>query len=165
MGWKKKRIQSGAGHVCVLGSCYVVSSTCATRTITHQLFLLQAFLLFSTTLSSRLAVACKSSAQREGGREGSRLETRPGLGRLGLASPQNRRLHLQPPSTSSWPPATTSSLALGNDGTVDIESALGSVGTLLSRVRAPTQAPWPDRGPENLRSPFEKRGYKHPHTQ
>ncbi|GFO23661.1 hypothetical protein PoB_005016600 [Plakobranchus ocellatus] len=28
-----------------------------------------------------------------------------------------------------------------------------SVGTLLSRVRAPPPAPWPDGGPESLRSP------------
>ncbi|GFO00295.1 hypothetical protein PoB_002680000 [Plakobranchus ocellatus] len=33
------------------------------------------------------------------------------------------------------------------------ESALGSAGTLLSRVRAPPSAPWPDGGPESLRSP------------
>ncbi|GFO30287.1 hypothetical protein PoB_005679200 [Plakobranchus ocellatus] len=33
------------------------------------------------------------------------------------------------------------------------ESALRSAGTLLSRVRAPPPAPWPDGGPESLRSP------------
>ncbi|GFO38939.1 hypothetical protein PoB_006544400 [Plakobranchus ocellatus] len=33
------------------------------------------------------------------------------------------------------------------------ESALRSAGTLLSRVRAPLPAPWPDGGPESLRSP------------
>ncbi|GFO39230.1 hypothetical protein PoB_006573500 [Plakobranchus ocellatus] len=32
------------------------------------------------------------------------------------------------------------------------ESALRSAGTLLSRVRAPLSAPWPDGGPESLRS-------------
>ncbi|GFO32241.1 hypothetical protein PoB_005874600 [Plakobranchus ocellatus] len=32
-------------------------------------------------------------------------------------------------------------------------SALRSSGTLLSRVRAPPPATWPDRGPEILRSP------------
>ncbi|GFN78836.1 hypothetical protein PoB_000534200 [Plakobranchus ocellatus] len=38
-------------------------------------------------------------------------------------------------------------------GTVDSESALRSAGTLLSRVRAMPPAPWPDGGPESLRSP------------
>ncbi|GFO43615.1 hypothetical protein PoB_007012000 [Plakobranchus ocellatus] len=38
-------------------------------------------------------------------------------------------------------------------GTVASESALRSAGTLLSRVRAPPPAPWPDGGPESLRSP------------
>ncbi|GFN85451.1 hypothetical protein PoB_001195700 [Plakobranchus ocellatus] len=33
------------------------------------------------------------------------------------------------------------------------ESALRSAGILLSRVRAPLPAPWPDGGPESLRSP------------
>ncbi|GFN96179.1 misshapen-like kinase 1 [Plakobranchus ocellatus] len=33
------------------------------------------------------------------------------------------------------------------------QSALRSAGTLLSRVRAPLPAPWPDGGPESLRSP------------
>ncbi|GFN88044.1 hypothetical protein PoB_001455000 [Plakobranchus ocellatus] len=37
-------------------------------------------------------------------------------------------------------------------GTVDRESILRAPGTLLSRVRAPPQAPWPDGGPESLRS-------------
>ncbi|GFO37902.1 hypothetical protein PoB_006440700 [Plakobranchus ocellatus] len=37
--------------------------------------------------------------------------------------------------------------------TVACESALRSAGTLLSRVRAPLPAPWPDGGPESLRSP------------
>ncbi|GFO29831.1 hypothetical protein PoB_005633600 [Plakobranchus ocellatus] len=40
-------------------------------------------------------------------------------------------------------------------GTVDSESALRSAGTPLSRVRAPSPAPWPDGGrPESLRSPY-----------
>ncbi|GFO15694.1 hypothetical protein PoB_004219900 [Plakobranchus ocellatus] len=38
-------------------------------------------------------------------------------------------------------------------GTVASEFALRSAGTLLSRVRAPPPAPWPDGGPESLRSP------------
>ncbi|GFO30561.1 hypothetical protein PoB_005706600 [Plakobranchus ocellatus] len=38
-------------------------------------------------------------------------------------------------------------------GTVASESALRSAGTILSRVRAPPPAPWPDGGPESLRSP------------
>ncbi|GFO03191.1 hypothetical protein PoB_002969600 [Plakobranchus ocellatus] len=33
------------------------------------------------------------------------------------------------------------------------ESALRSAGTLLSRVRTPPPAPWPDGGPKSLRSP------------
>ncbi|GFN84398.1 hypothetical protein PoB_001090400 [Plakobranchus ocellatus] len=35
----------------------------------------------------------------------------------------------------------------GNGGTVDSDSALRSVGTLLSRVRAPPSASWPEGGP------------------
>ncbi|GFN97836.1 hypothetical protein PoB_002434200 [Plakobranchus ocellatus] len=38
-------------------------------------------------------------------------------------------------------------------GTVASESALRSAGTLLSWVRASPPAPWPDGGPESLRSP------------
>ncbi|GFO16771.1 hypothetical protein PoB_004327600 [Plakobranchus ocellatus] len=41
----------------------------------------------------------------------------------------------------------------GVGGTVASESALRSAGTFLSRVRAPPPAPWPDGGPESLRSP------------
>ncbi|GFO37940.1 leucine-rich repeat serine/threonine-protein kinase 1 [Plakobranchus ocellatus] len=41
----------------------------------------------------------------------------------------------------------------GVGSTVACESALSSAGTLLSRVRAPLLAPWPDGGPESLRSP------------
>ncbi|GFO36313.1 hypothetical protein PoB_006281800, partial [Plakobranchus ocellatus] len=41
----------------------------------------------------------------------------------------------------------------GVGGTVVSESALRSAGTLLSRVRVPPPAPWPDGGPESLRSP------------
>ncbi|GFN80853.1 hypothetical protein PoB_000735900 [Plakobranchus ocellatus] len=41
----------------------------------------------------------------------------------------------------------------GVGDTVTSESALRSAGTLLSRVRAPPPAPWPDGGPESLRSP------------
>ncbi|GFO14351.1 hypothetical protein PoB_004085600 [Plakobranchus ocellatus] len=37
--------------------------------------------------------------------------------------------------------------------TVAIESALRPAGTFLPRVRAPPPAPWPDGGPESLRSP------------
>ncbi|GFO04810.1 hypothetical protein PoB_003131500 [Plakobranchus ocellatus] len=37
-------------------------------------------------------------------------------------------------------------------GTVASESALRSAGTFLSRVRAPPPAPWPNGGPESLRS-------------
>ncbi|GFN79341.1 hypothetical protein PoB_000584700 [Plakobranchus ocellatus] len=40
----------------------------------------------------------------------------------------------------------------GVGSTVACESALRSAGTLLSRVRAPLPAPWPDGGPESLRS-------------
>ncbi|GFO30843.1 hypothetical protein PoB_005734800 [Plakobranchus ocellatus] len=38
----------------------------------------------------------------------------------------------------------------GVGGTV---ASLRSAGTLLSRVRASPPSPWPDRGPESLRSP------------
>ncbi|GFO19647.1 Williams-Beuren syndrome chromosomal region 27 protein [Plakobranchus ocellatus] len=41
----------------------------------------------------------------------------------------------------------------GVDGTVASESALRSAGNLLSQVRAPPPAPWPDGGPESQRSP------------
>ncbi|GFN88498.1 embryonic stem cell-specific 5-hydroxymethylcytosine-binding protein-like [Plakobranchus ocellatus] len=44
-------------------------------------------------------------------------------------------------------------VAGGFGSTVACESALRSAGTLLLWVRAPLPAPWPDRGPENLRSP------------
>ncbi|GFN74984.1 hypothetical protein PoB_000149000 [Plakobranchus ocellatus] len=40
----------------------------------------------------------------------------------------------------------------GVSSTVACESALRSAGTHLSRVRAPLPAPWPDGGPESLRS-------------
>ncbi|GFO02612.1 hypothetical protein PoB_002911700 [Plakobranchus ocellatus] len=42
---------------------------------------------------------------------------------------------------------------MGVGSTVACESALRSAGTLLARVRAPLPAPWPDGGPESLRSP------------
>ncbi|GFO12227.1 hypothetical protein PoB_003873200 [Plakobranchus ocellatus] len=42
----------------------------------------------------------------------------------------------------------------GVGGTLASESALRSAGTFLSRVRAPLPAPWPDGGPESLRSPY-----------
>ncbi|GFO26673.1 hypothetical protein PoB_005317800 [Plakobranchus ocellatus] len=45
------------------------------------------------------------------------------------------------------------SFSRGVGGTVASEPALRSAGTLLSRVRAPPPAPWPDGGPESLRSP------------
>ncbi|GFN91067.1 hypothetical protein PoB_001757300 [Plakobranchus ocellatus] len=41
----------------------------------------------------------------------------------------------------------------GVRGTVDSESALRSARILLSQVRALPPAPWPDGGPESLRSP------------
>ncbi|GFO08015.1 hypothetical protein PoB_003452000 [Plakobranchus ocellatus] len=41
----------------------------------------------------------------------------------------------------------------GIGGSVDSESALRSAGTLQSRVQAPPPVPWPDGGPESLRSP------------
>ncbi|GFO14956.1 hypothetical protein PoB_004146100 [Plakobranchus ocellatus] len=44
--------------------------------------------------------------------------------------------------------ATSSTPHGGVGGTVASESALRSAGTLLSRVRAPPPAPWPDGGPE-----------------
>ncbi|GFN95789.1 cnpolydom [Plakobranchus ocellatus] len=42
----------------------------------------------------------------------------------------------------------------GGVGTVASESALRSAGTYLSRVRAPSPAPWPDGGPESLRASY-----------
>ncbi|GFO16158.1 hypothetical protein PoB_004266300 [Plakobranchus ocellatus] len=39
------------------------------------------------------------------------------------------------------------------DGTVDGESALTSAEKLLSRIRILPLVPWPERGPESLRSP------------
>ncbi|GFO28615.1 histone-lysine N-methyltransferase SETMAR [Plakobranchus ocellatus] len=41
----------------------------------------------------------------------------------------------------------------GVGSTVACESALRSAGTILSHVRAPLPATWPDGGPESLRSP------------
>ncbi|GFO00670.1 hypothetical protein PoB_002717500 [Plakobranchus ocellatus] len=41
----------------------------------------------------------------------------------------------------------------GVGSTVACKSALRSARTLLSRVRAQLLAPWPDGGPESLRSP------------
>ncbi|GFN82915.1 hypothetical protein PoB_000942100 [Plakobranchus ocellatus] len=41
-----------------------------------------------------------------------------------------------------------------DDGEVASESTLRSAGTLLSQVQASPPAPWPDKGHENLRSPF-----------
>ncbi|GFN80485.1 hypothetical protein PoB_000699100 [Plakobranchus ocellatus] len=48
----------------------------------------------------------------------------------------------------------TSGMIRGFGSTVACESALRSAGTLLSRVRAPLPAAWPDGGPESLRSPY-----------
>ncbi|GFN91732.1 hypothetical protein PoB_001823800 [Plakobranchus ocellatus] len=45
------------------------------------------------------------------------------------------------------------SLRWGVGGTVVSKFALRSALTLLSRVRTPPPAPWPDGGPESLRSP------------
>ncbi|GFO16716.1 hypothetical protein PoB_004322100 [Plakobranchus ocellatus] len=42
----------------------------------------------------------------------------------------------------------------GVGGTVASESALRPAATLLSRVRAPPPAPWPDGESESLRSPY-----------
>ncbi|GFO36077.1 hypothetical protein PoB_006258200 [Plakobranchus ocellatus] len=44
--------------------------------------------------------------------------------------------------------------------TVASESPLRSAGTLLSQVRAPPLAPWPDGGPESLRTPCGLAIYK-----
>ncbi|GFO29075.1 hypothetical protein PoB_005558000 [Plakobranchus ocellatus] len=51
------------------------------------------------------------------------------------------------------PSFTVLDLLGGVGSTVACESALRIAGTLLSRVRAPLPAPWPDGGPESLRSP------------
>ncbi|GFN92156.1 hypothetical protein PoB_001866200 [Plakobranchus ocellatus] len=50
-------------------------------------------------------------------------------------------------------PAQTKATAQGVVGTVASESAQRSAGTLLSQLRAPPPAPWPNEGPESLRSP------------
>ncbi|GFN93023.1 hypothetical protein PoB_001952900 [Plakobranchus ocellatus] len=42
----------------------------------------------------------------------------------------------------------------GVSGTVDIEFALRSARTRLSRVRAPPLTPWPERRPSSLRLPY-----------
>ncbi|GFO18533.1 hypothetical protein PoB_004503800 [Plakobranchus ocellatus] len=42
----------------------------------------------------------------------------------------------------------------GVGGTVDNKSALISTGIFLSRVLAAPLVPWPDGGPESLRSPY-----------
>ncbi|GFO26214.1 hypothetical protein PoB_005271900 [Plakobranchus ocellatus] len=58
--------------------------------------------------------------------------------------------------TLSPPPSAIPLQSLEGRGvgsTVACESALRSAGTLLSPVRAPPPAPWPDGGPESLRSP------------
>ncbi|GFO18614.1 hypothetical protein PoB_004511900 [Plakobranchus ocellatus] len=55
-------------------------------------------------------------------------------------------------------PSFTGSWDVG--GTVASESALRSTGTLLSRVRAQPPAPWPDGGPESLKSPCGQAIYK-----
>ncbi|GFN79710.1 dolichol phosphate-mannose biosynthesis regulatory protein [Plakobranchus ocellatus] len=44
-------------------------------------------------------------------------------------------------------------LLVGVDGTVANDSALGSAGTFLLRVQVLPSVPWPDKGPESLRSP------------
>ncbi|GFN89540.1 hypothetical protein PoB_001604600 [Plakobranchus ocellatus] len=48
---------------------------------------------------------------------------------------------------------TSYNLFGGVGGTVASESALRSAETLLSRVRVPPPAPWPNGAPESLRSP------------
>ncbi|GFO12104.1 hypothetical protein PoB_003860900 [Plakobranchus ocellatus] len=50
-------------------------------------------------------------------------------------------------------PCERTSSIRGVSGIVDIESALRSAKTLLSRIRALPPVPWPDGGPESLRSP------------
>ncbi|GFN77519.1 hypothetical protein PoB_000402500 [Plakobranchus ocellatus] len=48
----------------------------------------------------------------------------------------------------------------GVGSTVDSESTLKSAGTHLWRIRVPQPAPWPDEGPESLRSPCGLAIYK-----
>ncbi|GFO06977.1 G-protein coupled receptor grl101 [Plakobranchus ocellatus] len=49
--------------------------------------------------------------------------------------------------------STNSLILRGVGGTLARESVLRSVGILLLRVQAPPSVPWPDEGPESLRSP------------
>ncbi|GFO28535.1 hypothetical protein PoB_005504000 [Plakobranchus ocellatus] len=58
-------------------------------------------------------------------------------------------------NTSDRSSATGSAVTetAGVGGSVASDFALRSAGTLLSRVRAPPLAPWPDGEPESLRSP------------
>ncbi|GFO42410.1 hypothetical protein PoB_006891500 [Plakobranchus ocellatus] len=63
------------------------------------------------------------------------------------------RVQQLPPQRGSVATPVRASLGGGVSGTVASESALRSAGTLLSRVRAPPPAPWPDGGSESLRSP------------
>ncbi|GFO04340.1 hypothetical protein PoB_003084500 [Plakobranchus ocellatus] len=51
----------------------------------------------------------------------------------------------------SWSELMASLRGVGSS--VASEYALRSAGTLQARVRAPPPAPWPDGGPESLRSP------------
>ncbi|GFO21468.1 hypothetical protein PoB_004797300 [Plakobranchus ocellatus] len=50
--------------------------------------------------------------------------------------------------------STVVTIDIDADGTVDSGSTLRSAGTLLSQIRAPPPAPWPNGGPESLKSPF-----------
>ncbi|GFO01908.1 hypothetical protein PoB_002841300 [Plakobranchus ocellatus] len=49
--------------------------------------------------------------------------------------------------------AVCNTLEEQSGGPLASESSLRYAGTLLSRVRAPPPAPWPDGGPESLRTP------------
>ncbi|GFO10336.1 hypothetical protein PoB_003684100 [Plakobranchus ocellatus] len=61
----------------------------------------------------------------------------------------NMHMFTNPPSFKRY----DLGIAGGVDGTVAGVSALRSAGTLLSRVRVPPTAPWPEGGLESLRSP------------
>ncbi|GFO13774.1 hypothetical protein PoB_004027900 [Plakobranchus ocellatus] len=61
----------------------------------------------------------------------------------------NIRLHTEVQARKTHPIVVKRDLP---GSTVACESALRSAGTLLSRVRAPLPASWPDGGPESLRS-------------
>ncbi|GFN97623.1 gypsy retrotransposon integrase-like protein 1 [Plakobranchus ocellatus] len=84
------------------------------------------------------------------------------VGPMMMSDSKNRFILALVDAATRWPEAVPlksirfeprSLIKKGVGGTVAIESALRSAGTLLSRVRTPPPAPWPDGELESLRSP------------